>query len=262
MDDVRRQDRKLLVRELMNPSRVVGSMALVGLLWLSRDTFLWQLSLPWFLALLALIVLFHVNASAKAAKIKRFVNKRFEALWNGCKDRLERFEGVLRQLRRDQIADLNEVPATVRQVAQDLYGALRRADLVSYEVLKSEGQIYSAPPTWTHGSDDPQAQELYRLADKNIAEYKQQFATIMAGVQRAEAQCAVYMTTLDSLRMKLIGYRLSGKSPEISSQAFLESITEAKMQLDAIDHALDELDLAAWPKTISVIPEEQLRNRN
>lgn len=76
----------------------------------------------------------------------------------------------------------------------------------------------------------------------------------MAGVQRTEAQCAVYMTTLDTLRMKMIGYRLVGKSPEMSSQDFLEALAEARAQLQSIDTALDELDLGHYPKTISVVP--------
>jgi len=62
------------------------------------------------------------------------------------------------------------------------------------------------------------------------------------------------MTTLDSLRMKLIGYRLVGRSPELATQDFLDSIAEARAQLQAIDTALDELDLGHYPKTISVVP--------
>ncbi len=92
------------------------------------------------------------------------------------------------------------------------------------------------------------------MADKNIAEYRQQFAGVMAGVHRTEAQSAVYMTTLDTLRMKMLGYRLVGKSPEMSSHDFLEALAEARAQLQSIDTALEELDLGHYPKTIAVVP--------
>jgi hypothetical protein len=95
---------------------------------------------------------------------------------------------------------------------------------------------------------------LYQLADRNIAEYRGHFAAVMAGVQRTEAQSAVFMTTLDSLRMKLIGYRLVGRSPEMANQEFLESIAEARAQLQAIDTALDELELGQYPPAMPTVP--------
>lgn len=76
----------------------------------------------------------------------------------------------------------------------------------------------------------------------------------MAGVQRAEAQCAVFMTTLDTLRMQLIGHRLAARTPEMSSREFLEAMGEAKLQLQAIDQALEELDFRQFPTTITVMP--------
>jgi hypothetical protein len=76
----------------------------------------------------------------------------------------------------------------------------------------------------------------------------------MAGVQRTEAQSAVFMTTLDSLRMKMIGHRLVGRGPELSSQDFLEALAEARAQLQSIDTALEELDLGHYPKTIAAVP--------
>jgi hypothetical protein len=180
-------------------------------------------------------------------------------------DRLVRFEDVLKRLRKDQIADLREMPHTIRDVAQNIYRALRRADLIAQEVQQSEKNLYAQPPVWTAAAHDPQSRELYRLADKNIAEYKSQFAGLMAGVQRTEAQSAVFMTTLDSLRMKMLGYRLVGRNPELSSQDFLEALAEARAQLQSIDTALEELDLGHYPKTISVVPppppEDVLRQR-
>ena len=56
------------------------------------------------------------------------------------------------------------------------------------------------------------------------------------------------MTTVDALRMKLLGYRLAGKSPEAPHHEFLTAIAEAKLQFQAIDRALDELDFSLLPK--------------
>jgi hypothetical protein len=109
-----------------------------------------------------------------------------------------------------------------------------------------------APGIVTH---DRQAQELYRIADKNIAEYRQRFQAVMAGVERTEAQAAVMTTTLDTLRIKMLGYRLVGRDPDAPTQEFLAALAEARMQLDSIDTALSELELTPFPKTITVMPE-------
>jgi hypothetical protein len=266
MDDIRRHDKNLLVKELLNPGRLILAAIAAGFVFISRSTFLWEMNILWQAVGFSIIALVYVNSSYKEAKRKRFINKRFEALWNGCKDRFTRLEDVLGKMRKEQVADLREMPATIREVAQSLYGALRRADLISNEVQKTESGIYSAPPAWQGASNDPQAKELYRLADKNIAEYRQQFGAVMAGVQRTEAQSAVFMTTLDTLRMKLISYRLTGKSPEVSTQEFLEALSEAKVQLHAIDQALDELDFSQFPKTVVIMPppveDQHLHHRN
>ena len=46
-----------------------------------------------------------------------------------------------------------------------------------------------------------------------------------------------------------------GRETETPTQEFLIALTEARMQLDSIDKALDELELTPFPKTISIIPE-------
>jgi len=270
MDDVSRQDVRLFIKELLSPVRLI----LLGL----GLAFVWTIPLfPGAIAQKAFVTsvlsIFWISASYTASVGKRFRSKRHAAMWNGSHDRLCRFEEVLKKLRKEQIASLNEMPATIRRVGRALYRALRRADMIAHEVEQTEKDLYSAPPIWSSPSQDAQSKELYRLADKNIAEYRQQFAGVMAGVHRTEAQSAVYMTTLDTLRMKMLGYRLVGKSPEMSSQDFLEALAEARAQLQSIDTALEELDLGHYPKTIAVVPppmpqqvlddlEERLRNEN
>jgi hypothetical protein len=253
MDDIRRQDTRLFIRELTNPWRIVltGSACMILYFVSVNSTNVGIFGL--------LVVIFITLMTAwKDSVEKRFINKRMKALWDGCQDRMMRFEEVLKKTRKDKIADFNEMPSTIRGVAQSIYIALRRADMISHEVMQSERDLIAQPPVWKPSSHDAQSQELYRIADKNIAEYRQQFAGVMAGVQRTEAQSAVFMTTLDTLRMKMIGYRLVGRKPEMASHDFLEALAEARAQLQSIDTALEELDLGHYPKTISVVPPPPL----
>ncbi len=255
MDDIRRADMRLFLKELASPGRLMllFPVLIFSFLWAAEgaaatryDRFLLMSSVP--------CLLLYGTTAWNASVRRRFGNGRMRALWAGCEDRLMRFEEVLKRMRRDQLADLREMPETIRGVAQSLYAALRRADWISHEIQASERNLYDQPPVWTTAARDAQSKELYRIADKNIAEYRSQFTGVMAGVERTEAQCAVFMTTLDALRMKMIGHRLVGRSPELSSGDFLSALAEARAQLQAIDHALEELDLSHYPQTIAAIP--------
>lgn len=251
MEDIQRQDQKLFWREVASPGRVVLSLAFFGLIFGGLASFI-----PWPVTVAATLAVFvtHGLTSYNRSIEKRWLSPHFHELWNRSRDRLSRFQDVLKQMRRDQVADLHEMPKTINAVGASLYAALRRADMIAHEVMLTEKDLVSAPPTYGTLSHDAQAKELYRIADKNIAEYRAQFAGVMAGVQRAEAQAAVYATTLDTLRMKMIGYRLVGRNPEISSLDFLTALGEARLQLEAIDKALDELDFSTMPVVIQPPP--------
>lgn len=252
MDDIRRQDQRLLIREMCQPWRIIFG---IGGALMSFAAFSSTQTPFFFMAGAVCIGGFGLTAW-KAAERRKFTNKRLESLWSGCRDRHMRFEDVLKKMSREQIADLQEMPNTIHKVAINLYAALRRADLILAEVQLTEQGLYNQPPTWTASPADAQSKELYRIADKNIAEYRTQFAGVLAGVQRTEAQSAVFMTTLDSLRMKMLNYRLVGRSPELNSGEFLSALAEARAQLQSIDQALDELDLGHYPRTISTtVPE-------
>jgi len=250
MEDIRRQDRLLFRRELLR----VGPLIVTALAAWSLGFLFHFAGVAWAIGGVVAPIVVHVYAAWNRGVRARFRNRRYEAMWNSVKDRLERFEDVLTKMRKEQIADLQEMPRTIRNVATSIYAALRRADMISHEVFETERGVLHQPPAWQAAGVDPQATELYRVADKNIAEYRQHYAAVMAGVQRAEAQSAVFMTTVDSLRMKMIGYRLVGRQPELSSDEFLTAMAEAKLQLQAIDQALEELDFRQFPQMIAAIP--------
>lgn len=252
MLDVRRRDQELLVKELVSVPRILLTGVLSFLAFaISKivfDPFVFNVCAA------TAIGLTHVLPSYRAAIRRRFHLKRFESLWQGCVDRLDLFYEVQKKMERERTNEWTEMPKTIKRVAQSLYLALRRADIIAHEVAQTEKGMYSQPPPWVAPSHDPEAKELYQIADKNIAEYRTQFGMVMAGVHRTEAQCAVFMTTVDTLRMKLIGYRLVGKAPELNKDQFLDAMTEAKLQLHAIDQALDELELGAFRAQIGAMP--------
>ena len=199
---------------------------------------------------------------------KRFVNRKFQLLWDTCKDRLERFHDAMAESSKSGVPELQDLPKSVDRIGETLYVALRRADIVMDEVATSEGWLMATRSGGGPLSPDQKAQELYRLADKNIAEYRQNYKGVMAGVERTEAQAAVFTTTLDTLRMRMLGHRLVSAGPEVEHTEFLQAMTEAKMQLDSIDKALDELELTPFPGLDSSpppIPEaakEQMREKD
>jgi len=253
MDDIRRIDLRLFVHELLSPWRILLYIVTLAIVYgmLSGRAYL-GLTLP--ISSIVLVLSAAGTTAYNQSVQRRFNGPRHRDLWEACRDRMARFEEVLKKMRKENVADLQEMPATMRRVSSALYVALRRADIVFTEVNKTEKEFHSRPPSWTPAGNDPQSQELYRIADKNIAEYRQQYTGVMAGVQRTEAQSAVFMTTVDTLRMKMLGYRLAGKGPEMQSHEFLEALAEAKLQLNAIDQALDELDMGHYPKMIASMP--------
>ncbi|MBS1723485.1 MAG: hypothetical protein JSS66_11090 [Armatimonadetes bacterium] len=255
MDEIRRRDISVFFREFFAAPRVIAYLFAALLTWLFSNPFspvaLWQMVIAW-----ALLLTYNSWSAYRASLPKRFKAQRFLLLWNACTERHSRFKAALSQLSKRGIADLQELPKTIEAVSAELYRAMRRADLVATEVLASEGWLVAQPRMGQPISPDKQAQELYRIADKNIAEYRQHYMGVMAGVERTEAQAAVFTTTLDTLRMKMLSYRLVGKETESPTQDFLSALTEARMQLESIDRALDELELTPFPKTVSILPDE------
>lgn len=263
MTDVQRQDRKLFLRELVRPRRLAWLAVLgVGTLLTHNLVGEW----PWLMTpppvAVGLGVAFvgtYLWKAYRDARENRFFDRRYRLLWENCERRLKLFEDVLAKLNKDQIPDLQEMPRTIRRVGRSLYVALRRADMVANEVGKTERGLPLSPPVATTPTVDRQANELFKIADRNVAEYRQHLNAVMSGVQRTEAQAAVFATTVDAVRMKMIGYRMVGRSPDLSSLDFLHDLQEAKLQLSAIDRALEELELGPYPKMVAVLPEQTVQ---
>ena len=250
-EEIRKADQRIFWRAFLRPNRIVLHLLFLlvcGAIGSSSGS-----PFPLIIGFLFSSIV-HFNRADAAAKRKRFINSRFMSLWNGCRERFESFEDGIKKLKRADIAQFQELPDTVRDLAMTIYNALRRADILFEEVLQSEGVDRIRPGVPMFKPTDPQAQELYRIAEKNLGEYRGHYNELMAGIQRTEAQATVFMTTLDNLRVKMLGYRLIGKNPSLSSEEFLSVLAEARAQLSAIDRALDELDLSHYPKTVSVIP--------
>lgn len=254
--EVKRADTRILWREALRPRRVV--LHLLFLVGVAAFT-----AIHWgFIAAAPVGFIFHWIVADSAAKKNRFINGRFAALWNGCRERFESFEDGIRKLHKAELAQFQELPKTVEKLAMNIYYALRRADILFEEVVESEGKDRIQPGLPHFHPTDPQAQELYRIAEKNLGEYKTNYHELMAGIQRTEAQATVFMTTIDNLRVKMLGYRLVGKSPSLNSEDFLSVLAEARVQLSAIDTALEELDLSHYPSTIAVIDQKTLQDSN
>jgi len=258
MDEIRKHDRRIHLREVFALRRIILQVIYTGSVVSLVNGF--GFSVSGFLAGLTLIAAgwaVHWYLAWGMASRNLFVHQRFKAMWDDCSERLDAFQQAVSKLGKNGVADLYELPQTVDKIANSLYMALRRADLIFKEVAESEHVVRRKPSAPSAMPADAQAKALYGIADRNIAEYRAHYSEILAGVHRTEAQAAVFVTTLDSLRLKVLSYRLTGKSPALDTELFLTGIAEARAQLQAIDTALEELDLGHFPRAVYV-PENQM----
>lgn len=265
MDELRRQDlRRFGLGLLRWPSggltaSALGSFAFAG--WLASyahgDPGIAVVSGAVFLG-------FGLEAARKWSRNHEFRSPKLRYLWKVCEERLERFDEAQRKHRKTEMPELTEMPIAVKAVAQNLRLALRRADILLKEVEASEGAFgmqgppqiapFGAPPLPNELISDRDTSSLYQLADRNVAEYRAGLHNLLAGVARTEAQAAVFATTLDTLRLKMLGYRLGSRRPELETQDFMGSIHEAKAQMDAIDRALEDLEVNVFARPFTPIP--------
>ncbi|MDI9635026.1 hypothetical protein QPK87_31005 [Kamptonema cortianum] len=256
MDDIRRRDLYVLFKELASFSNVIWYL-LAGYLVFGTITGR-GIFLPLTIGSLMIATISTYRAYRQSV-LKRFHHARLRELWNACANRKSRLDAAFKKLKKSQIADLQELPVTIDRLFPEVYRSLRKSDSVLKEITDSERNITPLHSTHMYAKiSDEQAQELYRVADRNVAEYRRHFKQALAGIERAEAQAAVFTTTLDTLRIRMLNYRLTGKSPESETREFLNVIAEARMQFEAIDKALEEIELMPFPQTITVLPGEDL----
>lgn len=259
MDDIRRRDWKAFLVETLS-FRSISAIGFITLIvWLFSTGPLKDNPLVFVVG--GTIIAWIVFSAFQRSIPKRFHHERFRYLWRECRQRRERLQEALGKLRRSKIADLNELERTVVNTMPDIYRALRRADMALREIQQSENLNNPKLLAGERIVSDLQAQELYKVADRNIAEYTHHYKQAIAGVERAEAQCVVFSTTLDTLRIRILNYTMAGRSPEAETKEFLNIIAEAKMQFSAIDKALDEIELMPFPNTIHTLDGENIEPR-
>lgn len=250
MDDIRKRDWQVFRRTLLKPPRVLwASFLAFTISYISIDYQRYLIGAVLVTAVLACIAFIAYLESTQ----KRFHSPRYKQLYEAVMDRTTRMIQAIEQSRRNGQANMTELPRTIRQVSRSLYVALRRADMVAEEVRQSETHAGFTPAHLPNAAD-PQAQALLQLADKNLTEYRQSLASVWATVERTEAQAMVFVTTMDGLRVRMLGHRLAAKRSDMDSMDFMSTMAEAKMQLSAIDKALEEIELQPFPKVIAVMP--------
>ena len=243
MYDYKREDQRLFLKELTHPmvamALVVCTVGFFMGLGVAGGGFKPQISLVMLGVVGGLL-----RYAFTQAGLKRFRSKRFESVWKGILDRTGRFNEVLKKFRGENLGQLKEMESNIFKTQEILYAALRRADYITGEFHQTEANAPVA--VWDAKTKDAQSTELYKIADKNIAEYRSQVTALTASVERTEAQSAVFMTTVDALRIKMLNHRLAGLGA-IDNREFLGMLADARIQLDTIDKAIEEINLSAYP---------------
>lgn len=241
MNDIQRMDQALLRKAFLRPARLFNVLLGLAAVWA-----VWSMSssLPFAVFTASAFGFFFMHKVFQDYERSKFRYPRFALMWDVVQDRRRRLTKALRMMKKDGHVELEILPKTINEVADTVYAALRRADAIQQEFDNSESRAgvpvhrgFNAPEVV-----DEHAKELYRLADKNIAEYMRRRNGVLATIQRCEAQSAVFTTTLDSLRMHVLGIRLTDRNPNVSHQEFVDALQLAKEQLAAVDLALTEMD--------------------
>ncbi|MEW5883706.1 MAG: hypothetical protein AB1725_05730 [Armatimonadota bacterium] len=244
MDEVRRHDWKNLLIAAIQPPPLIALVA--GWFTAYQLMALGGLFSVWGGLGLATAVAgsgYFAFETAKEWLRRRFVNPEYADLWRMIEDRFRRFQRAVHRAPSGIAGSFNEIARTVEHTKRRLYTSLRKADLVKKEILDSErgaGGLFPFPPLT---SPDSETNDLYAIAAKNFEEYRTVFDAITSKVSRTEAQCAVYISALDSLRVQLLGHRLEKREAAMPKEEMDETVNDIRTQLDSINSALDELEL-------------------
>jgi len=117
---------------------------------------------------------------------------------------------------KDTKSRLREMPKTIELVGQSVLSRLTQGGYRRLRDIRFGAGLPAVAKPQRPISSDPQSQELFRSRIGISREYQLGMEAGDGGVQRSEAQAAVFMTTLDTLRMKMLGYRLVGRGPEFT----------------------------------------------
>lgn len=246
MTDIKRADYKAAAIAILNPWRLLGLAfaCYLGYMLTNQEGL-------WFYTGLAIVGV-GIGLFGAAARLdflkRRFRNPDHKRLWDIVEDRLIRMRNALKRVPPHIRSSLDDLTKNVDKTSNHLYRSLRRADIVKDEIMRSEGPVATAAFPFQVSSPDAETNELYVIADKNVAEYRRHFQGIAARVTRVEGQCAVFISALDSLRVQLLGHRLTADDT-VSKQDFLETMNDIKSQLASINRALSELDLPVSAQT-------------
>lgn len=173
----------------------------------------------------------------------RFKYANYGHLWHSLNDRQQRFEVAYKRSPRVVKQTLSDTPESIRRIIDTMYMALQRADAV--RTMISDSEPISPPfhlPFDSPSAHDEHAQVLYGIAERNKEEYRQHFRKLMGGVERTEAQVAVLLSSLDSLRLKMLDYRVTGGKVEMASSDLLSRLEGYRTEFQALEKAMDEVE--------------------
>ena len=258
MDEIKRADSRNLLLCMISPLRLIGLTAAGYVGWLMIS----QAGLTGFFAtagtgLWLAAGVIYASAVRQDFYKRRFENPEHKQLWDLVEDRRRRFQKALKRVPEHIGAGLQEMLKAVERTSKHLYESLRRADMVKKEITKSEGSLGISSLPFQVRTSDKETTKLYSLADRNVVEYRKYFEALNAKVTRTEGQCALFISALDSLRVQLLGHRLSAKEAAVSQEEFISTIQEIQGQLDSINLALDELDLSSVSAEIEISDESR-----
>jgi len=191
-------------------------------------------------------LLYWLGRAYVQTKKNPFESAQILYVWNEAKDRISRLEAAIREQKKVLGVDMSDLLVTVRRVHQSLFNALRNADDLADELTKSErsiGPIANAPPAAPIAGSGPETNRLLQIAEKQRAEYLKTHNSLHDSVSRTIAEARVFVTTLDNVRIRLLGYRMINMSDDFGREEFLHSLTEVKTSLDSMDKSLGEINL-------------------
>ncbi len=247
MDDIQKRDRELFAREALNLLSILRYLIVlvISAVFFGSYVFLGG-------AVAALGVGFIVFTAYQRSRTKRFTHPKFAKLWEICQERYVRLLRNLQKSKGERGIELQELQLAIERIMPEIYRSLRRADFVLSEIEASEKGASPSVAILVNKPTDPQARELYRVANQNVSEYSRYFQATMSGIERVEAQVHVFNSTLDTLRIRLLNSLLAGRPAEIDNREFLNIVAEAKMQFAAIDRALEEIEQMPFPRTVTL----------